>query len=170
MARGLAAAAAVVVLAWVYVGPVDTPLDIGKTSGAAAGGVSDSELADHRDDGDGGSNDYLSEERCQPVDDMNDPSDGVVPSPEELLPDPELCPEFYEGNPGAAPPPPVSAPPVSPGPSVGAPDPAPYDPCADPASLNGNPCVPVGDYPTYPSPDPPYPTYPADPPLPQPDY
>jgi len=61
----------------------------------------------------GGSGDgdrsYLDEERCQPVDDMNDPTDGSVPSPEELLPDPVKCPEFYRGSGGSS----GSAPPVS---------------------------------------------------------
>lgn len=145
---------------------------ISVTSGmlACGGGASPRDFASDGDDPE--SRSYLSEERCQPVDDMNDPSDGVVPSPEELLPDPELCPEFYEGNPEApgVAPPPSTTPPVSPGPSPGDSDTTPYDPCAEGESLNGNPCVPVGDYPTYPSPDPPNPSYPVDPPPSQPDY
>lgn len=93
---------------------------------------------------------YLNEDRCQPMDDMNDPSDGVVPSPEELLPDPSECPEFYEGDgnvQGAPPVPGVPAVPVNP--PSGEPVTPPYNPCAETASLNGFPCYPTPSGPVY---------------------
>lgn len=101
--------------------------------------------------GDGsGDGDYMAEERCQPVDDTSDPTDGSIPSPEELLPDPEACPEFYEGGDvGAAPP--VS---VNPGePYV----PSEPSPCSTTGSLNGFPCTNGPDGPIYITPDPSYP-------------
>lgn len=101
---------------------------------------------------------YLTEDRCQPVDDMNDPSDGSIPSPDELLPDPEQCPEFYEGSgdaAGGAPPVP-GVPPVDPGVEP-VPPPTGSDPCAEGESLNGFPCTPTPEGPVYITPDPSYP-------------
>jgi hypothetical protein len=95
---------------------------------------------------------YLQEERCQPIDDMNDPGDGTVPSPEELLPDPDKCPEFYAGRKGAQ----GAAPPVSgvpPVPQYEPPSPSQtpsYDPCAETESLNGFPCYSTPSGPVYP--------------------
>jgi hypothetical protein len=101
---------------------------------------------------------YLQEERCQPMDDMNDPEDGSVPSPEELLPDPSECPEFYEGHGGGSTAPPVSGvPPVSDYPPASEPTAPSYNPCAETASLNGFPCTPTPYGPVYITPDPSYP-------------
>jgi hypothetical protein len=98
---------------------------------------------------------YLQEERCQPMDDMNDPSDGVVPSPEELLPDPNECPEFYEGQGSGTAAPPVSGVPRVPSyPPSGEPVSPSYNPCAETASLNGFPCTPTPYGPVYITPDP----------------
>lgn len=118
-----------------------------------------------------GSPSYLDEERCRPVDDMNDPSDGSVPSPEELLPDPAKCPEFYEGrngSSGSAPPvsgvPPVPgytpdgvpiAPPYTPKPGPEPPPPPGLDPdeyrLGDPTPQTNDPTpgVPPGTQPDY---------------------
>jgi hypothetical protein len=109
------------------------------------------------DDPDGGSHEssdgdssYLDEDRCQPMDDMNDPSDGVVPSPEELLPDPSECPEFYEGDGNVTGAPPVTGVPAVPviPPSEEPVTPS-YNPCAETASLNGFPCYPTPSGPVY---------------------
>ena len=99
---------------------------------------------------------YLQEERCQPIDDMNDPEDGVIPSPEELFPDPEKCPEFFEGRPGGqSGAPPVAGAPVVPAPSPSpAPSQSPYRPCSETASLNGFPCTNTPNGPAYITPDP----------------
>ncbi|MCB0877175.1 MAG: hypothetical protein KDB46_13385 [Solirubrobacterales bacterium] len=98
---------------------------------------------------------YLSEDRCQPVDDMSDPGDGYIPSPDELLPDPEACPEFYEGNEDAV------APPIAVDPGGGSEPVTPpaEDPCASGASLNGFPCTNGPNGPIYITPDPSYPDY-----------
>jgi hypothetical protein len=93
--------------------------------------------------------------RCQPQEDPapgDSPSDGPALSPEEILPDPELCPEAYEGGgPSTAPPIPEPAPEPS-GPS--GPEPG-YHPCSESESLNGHPCTEIPGVPT--------PFYPTDP-------
>jgi hypothetical protein len=98
----------------------------------------------------GGSSDpsaYLAEERCQPPDDVSDAGDGYVPSPEELLPDPEACPEFYEGGEDGW------APPVTVNPGSGEPvETTPEDPCSTTPSLNGFPCYDGPNGPIYVSP------------------
>jgi hypothetical protein len=79
-----------------------------------------------------GDSDWRSEARCQP------PGGGL--DPEQVLPDPQACPEAYEGSgsrqaggPGVPPAePPSSAPPVEP----------PANPCDGPG-LNGFECHPV---------------------------
>ena len=85
---------------------------------------------------------------------MNDPSDGVVPSPEELLPDPNECPEFYEGDGDGQGAPPVSGLPALPSdPPGGEPVVPEQDACSEAASLNGFPCTSTPSGPIYMTPD-----------------